>query len=52
MELDINGTWPFFATYTDFGKSDRKGRIIDTRMGDPDRHLTNATKDFFALFDP
>jgi hypothetical protein len=52
MELDINGTWPFFATYTDFGKPDRKGRIIDTRMGDPDRHLTNSTKDFFALFDP
>jgi hypothetical protein len=21
-------------------------------MGDPDRHLTKATKDFFALFDP
>ena len=52
MELDINGTWPFFATYSDFGKSERKGRIIDTRMGDPDRHLTNSTKDFFALFDP
>jgi hypothetical protein len=52
MELDINGTWPFFATYSEFGKSARKGRIIDTRMGDPDRHLTNSTKDFFALFDP
>ena len=52
MELDINGTWPFFATYSDFGRSERKGRIIDTRMGDPDRHLTNSTKDFFALFDP
>lgn len=52
MELDINGTWPFFATYSDFGKPERKGRIIDTRMGDPDRHLTNSTKDFFALFDP
>lgn len=52
MELDINGTWPFFATYTDFGKSDRNGRTIDTRMGDPDRHLHGATKDFIGLFDP
>lgn len=52
MELDINGTWPFFATYKGFGKSDRNGRTIDTRMGDPDRHLHGATKDFIALFDP
>ncbi len=52
MELDINGTWPFFATYTDFGKTDRTGKTIDTRMGDPGRHLHGATKDFFALFDP
>ena len=52
MELDINGTWPFFATYSNFGKTDRRGRTIDTRMGDPDRHLTGATKDFIALFDP
>jgi hypothetical protein len=52
MELDINGTWPFFSTYTNFGKTDRRGRTIDTRMGDPDRHLNGATKDFIALFDP
>ena len=52
MELDINGTWPFFATYKGFGKSNRDGRTIDTRMGDPDRHLHGATKDFIALFDP
>ena len=52
MELDINGTWPFFATYKGFGKSDRDGQIIDTRMGDPNRHLHGATKDFIALFDP
>ena len=52
MELDINGTWPFFATYSDFGKTDRTGRTIDTRMGDPGRHLHGATKDFIALFDP
>jgi hypothetical protein len=52
MELDINGTWPFFSTYTNFGKTNRQGRTIDTRMGDPDRHLNGATKDFIALFDP
>ncbi len=52
MELDINGTWPFFAVYEDFGSSRRTGRTIDTRMGDPNRHLNNSTKDFFALFDP
>lgn len=52
MELDINGTWPFFAVYGDFGKSDRTGRTIDTRMGDPQRHLNGSTKDFIALFDP
>jgi len=52
MELDINGKWPHFATYDNFGKSDRRGRTIDTRMGDPNRHLNGATKDFFALFDP
>ena len=52
MELDINGTWPYFAIYSDFGKSTRRGFIIDKRMGDPNRHLKNSTKDFFALFDP
>jgi hypothetical protein len=52
MELDINGTWPFFATYKGFGKSDRTGKTIDTRMGDAQRHLNGSTKDFIALFDP
>ena len=52
MQLDINGTWPFFSTYSDFGKTDRSGRTIDTRMGDPNRHLNGATKDFIGLFDP
>lgn len=52
MELDVNGTWPFFATYTQFGSSSRWGRTLDTRMGDPNRHLSKSTKDFFAMFDP
>ena len=52
MELDINGQWPYFAVYSDFGKPIRWGKIIDNRMGDPNRHLNGSTKDFFALFDP
>lgn len=52
MELDINGQWPYFAVYNDFGKATRWGEIIDNRMGDPNRHLNGSTKDFFALFDP
>ena len=52
MELDINGQWPYFAVYSDFGKATRWGKIIDNRMGDPNRHLSGSTKDFFALFDP
>jgi hypothetical protein len=52
MELDINGQWPYFAVYSDFGKATRRGEIIDNRMGDPNRHLNGSTKDFFALFDP
>jgi hypothetical protein len=52
MELDINGQWPYFAVYSDFGKATRWGDVIDNRMGDPNRHLNGSTKDFFALFDP
>jgi hypothetical protein len=52
MELDINGEWPHFAGYRDFGKKNRSGFTIDKRMGDPNRHLNGSTKDFFALFDP
>lgn len=51
MELDINGTWPYFAVYTKFGTTSRAGRTIDTRMGDPQRHLNGSTKDFIGLFD-
>lgn len=52
MQLDINGTWPYFAVYDNFGKTDRNGKTIDKRMGDPNRHLNGSTKDFIALFDP
>lgn len=52
MQLDINGTWPYFAVYDNFGKTNRNGKTIDKRMGDPNRHLNGSTKDFIALFDP
>lgn len=52
MELDINGQWPYFSVYSDFGKATRWGQVIDNRMGDPNRHLNGSTKEFFALFDP
>jgi hypothetical protein len=51
MQLDINGTWPYFVVYDNFGKTNRNGKTIDKRMGDPNRHLKGSTKDFFALFD-
>ena len=50
MELDINGTWPQFALYGRYGRTDRTAKVIDSRMGDPMRHLNGSTKDFFGLF--
>lgn len=52
MELDINGTWPLFTTWSGFGTMSRSGMKIDKRMGDPNRYIKGATKDFFVLFDP
>ena len=52
MQLDINGNWPHFSTYSGFGTKNRYGRPLDVRMGDPQRFLKGYDKDFFALFDP
>lgn len=52
MQLDINKPLPQFVTFTKPGESKRAGIILDKRMGNPNRYLTNATKDFFAFFDP
>lgn len=52
MELDINGNWPHFSTYSNFGARTRYGRPLDVRMGNPQRFLKGYDKDFFALFDP
>lgn len=52
MQLDINGTWPQFATYTGLGSADRAGVLIDARMTNPDRYIRLSKKDFIAFFDP
>jgi hypothetical protein len=52
MQLDINGNWPLFSVFAGFGTSDREGSAIDKRMGNRNRYLNGAPKDFFALFDP
>ena len=52
MELDINGNWPHFSTYSGFGTDNRYGRTLDKRMGDPLRFINGYEKDFIALFDP
>ncbi len=53
MELDINGRWPQFVTFTQPGSPTRDPIALDARMGHLDRVLTTgSTKDFIALFDP
>jgi hypothetical protein len=52
MQLDINGTWPQFTTYSGFGTTTRSGNPIDSRMTNPDRYLNHSQKDFIAFFDP
>lgn len=52
MQLDINGNWPHFSTYSGFGTRNRYGRPLDVRMGDPQRFVKGYEKDFFVLFDP
>ena len=52
MELDINGDWPQFDTYTNFGSTQRSPILLDNRMGNPTRYLKSSDKDFIAFFDP
>lgn len=52
MELDINGNWPLFSVFGGLGTTERQGNAIDKRMGNRNRYLNGAPKDFFALFDP
>jgi hypothetical protein len=52
MELDINGTWPQFVSFTHSGENPPIPTALDPRMHHLDRYLAGSTKDFIALFDP
>ena len=53
MELDINGLWPQFDTYTNFATQlPRHGVPLDPRMRVPNRYLVWSEKSFIAFFDP
>ena len=52
MQLDINGNYPRFMTYTNPGTTSRAGILVDSRMETPERYLDKSTKDYFAFFDP
>jgi hypothetical protein len=52
MQLDINGTWPVFFTFTQDADGAMTGQFLDERMGgNPARYITGSTKEFFAFFD-
>ena len=52
MQLDQNGTWPFFATFKGIGTTERKAVLLDQRMIRGERVLGASRKDFIALFAP
>ena len=52
MQLDQNGTWPFFATFKGLGTTERKAVLLDQRMIRGERVLGASRKDFIALFAP
>lgn len=52
IQMDINGTWPVFFTFTTGSDGTVAGHFLDRRMGgDPTRYLTGSTKEFFGFFD-
>ncbi|MEO6126678.1 MAG: phosphodiester glycosidase family protein [Ilumatobacteraceae bacterium] len=52
MQMDINGTWPVFFTFTTGADGSVETYFLDNRMGgNPNRYLTGSTKEFFAFFD-
>jgi hypothetical protein len=51
MQLDINGQWPSFVTYT-HSATGTGAQSVDKRMtGNPRRFLDGSSKEFFAFFD-
>jgi hypothetical protein len=52
MQMDINGTWPTFHTFSMGADGAQHGNALDKRMGGSrDRYLTGSTREFFAFFD-
>lgn len=52
MQMDINGTWPAFMTYSTDADGKVHAQLIDRRMGsNAGRYLNGSTKEFFAFFD-
>ncbi|MEI6495588.1 MAG: phosphodiester glycosidase family protein [Actinomycetota bacterium] len=52
IQLDIDGTWPVFFTFSHNADGSAVGHFLDTRMGgNPQRYLTGSSKEFFAFFD-
>ncbi len=52
IELDINGHWPIFTTFSQRVAAAPEGHIVDLRMnGGTQRFITGSTKEFFAFFD-
>ena len=52
IQMDINGTWPVFFTFTTATDGTVTSHFLDRRMGgNPSRYLTGSTKEFFGFFD-
>ena len=52
MELDINGSWPQFVSFTPGQTGAPAPTPLTPEMTHLDRVLSGSTKDFIALFDP
>jgi len=51
MQLDINGTWPNFDTYTHNADGSLTPHLVDDRMGtNLRRYLKGSSKEFIAFF--
>ena len=52
MELDINGSWPQFVSFTPSASGPPTAIGLTPTMTHLNRVITGSTKDFIALFDP
>lgn len=52
MELDINGSWPQFVSFTRAASGPPMPTALTSAMAHLDRVTNGSSKDFVALFDP